>query len=162
MKAAPRSPHTANTVWGLYRHTQIGYVTLVTLLGGVAAVVGLRQLHVATPLLIAVGVFLFLSSALFSSLTIIVRDTELEHHFTLGFWRKRVPLAEIVSATITRTTLLEGWGLRVTTRGMLYNVSGTRAVEVTLRTGRAFRLGSDEPDALASAIRAAMGATPTT
>ena len=140
-----------------YRHTQIGYVTLATMLGVIVAVVALSQLHVAPPLFIAIGVILFIFSALFSSLTIIVSDTQLESHFGLGVWRKRVSLDDIVSATITRNAWLEGWGIRFTRRGMLYNVSGTRAVEVTLRTGRAFRLGTDEPEALASAIRAAMG-----
>ena len=143
-----------------YRHTQIGYVTLATMLGGVGAVVALSQLPDAPPLLIAIGAFLFVSSALFSSLTIIVSNSQLESHFGLGFWRKRVPLADIVGASITRSTWLEGWGIRITTRGMLYNVSGTRAVEVTLRTGRTFRLGTDEPEALASTIRAAVGDPP--
>ena len=143
-----------------YRHTQIGYVALVTTLGGGVAVVALNQLRVGPPLLIAIGALLFVSAALFSSLTISVSDTQLESHFGFGFWRNRVPLAEIVSASITRSTWLEGWGIRITTRGMLYNVSGTRAVEVTLRTGRTFRLGTDEPEALAAVIRAAMGDRP--
>jgi hypothetical protein len=139
-----------------YRHTQIGYVTLATLGGGVVAAAGLRQLHVATTLLYATGAFILVMSALFSSLTITVSDAQLESHFTFGFWRKRVPLAEIAGVSITRSTWLEGWGIRVTTRGMLYNVSGTRAVEVELRSGRRFRLGTDEPEALSAAIRATM------
>jgi hypothetical protein len=41
---------------------------------------------------------------------------------------------------------------------MLYNVSGTGAVEIKLRSGQRFRVGSDEPEALAQALRMAIGA----
>jgi hypothetical protein len=37
---------------------------------------------------------------------------------------------------------------------MLYDVSGTKSVEVHLRSGTSFRLGSDEPERLLAAIRA--------
>jgi hypothetical protein len=38
---------------------------------------------------------------------------------------------------------------------MLYNVSGTDAVEIELRSGRRFRIGTDEPKVLAQAIQTA-------
>ena len=94
-------------------------------------------------------------AAVLATLTIEVDETELRHHFGLGFWRKRVPLDEIVDATRTTSTWIEGWGIRLTFRGMLYNVSGTDAVEFRLRSGRRFRLGTDEPDVLLAALRQA-------
>jgi hypothetical protein len=50
----------------------------------------------------------------------------------------------------------EGWGIRITARGMLYDVQGFGAVEFRLRSGERFRLGSDEPEALLRAGRAAI------
>jgi hypothetical protein len=43
---------------------------------------------------------------------------------------------------------------------MLYNVSGTNAVEIKLRSGRRFRIGTDEPEALARALRMVIGGPP--
>jgi hypothetical protein len=47
---------------------------------------------------------------------------------------------------------MEGWGIRITTRGMLYNVSGRDAVEIRLDDGRRFRLGTDDPNGLVAAL----------
>jgi hypothetical protein len=49
--------------------------------------------------------------------------------------------------------LLEGWGIHWSRFGWLYNVSGYGAVAVTLRNGKRFALGSDEPQTLSSLIR---------
>ena len=38
--------------------------------------------------------------------------------------------------------------------GWLFNVSGVQAVEICLRSGRKYRMGTDEPERLADAIRA--------
>jgi hypothetical protein len=65
-----------------------------------------------------------------------------------------------VCGELARSNWREGWGIRVTSRGMLYNVSGTGAVEVRLRSGERFRLGSDEPETLLRAIRAGLGPSP--
>jgi hypothetical protein len=46
-----------------------------------------------------------------------------------------------------------GWGIRWIGRGWLWNVSGLRAVELELRDGRRFRVGSNRPERLAEALR---------
>jgi hypothetical protein len=63
----------------------------------------------------------------------------------------------LVSDPAVRSRWWEGRGIRFTSQGMLYNVSGTRAVEVQLRDGTRFRLGTDEPERLGDAIRAELG-----
>ncbi|MDQ2667752.1 MAG: hypothetical protein M3Z05_17310 [Gemmatimonadota bacterium] len=68
-----------------------------------------------------------------------------------------MPLALVTDAEVTESSAWEGWGIRMTQRGMLYNVWGTKAVEVRLQSGERFRLGTDEPGALAAAIAASMG-----
>ena len=45
-----------------------------------------------------------------------------------------------------------GWGLRWIPGGSMYNVWGFDAVELELRSGKVFRIGSDEPDALLAAL----------
>jgi hypothetical protein len=140
----------------MYRHTQIGYLTLVVLLVAALGIFGLGP-RGPLPVPLIVAVLLIVSAVLFSSFTVEVGDGELRFHFGPGFWRKRFTLADIAGADVTRSSWWEGWGIRITPRGMLYNVSGTDAVEIKLRSGQRFRIGTDEPEALAQAIRMAIG-----
>ena len=141
----------------MYRHTQIGYLTLIVVL--IAALgIAVSLPSEVRPVSLGVAALLVIIAVLFSTLTVEVGDGELEFHFGPGFWHKRVALSEIAAANPTQSSWWEGWGIRFTFRGMLYNVSGTDAVEIELRSGRSFRIGTDEPEALVQAIRTAMGA----
>jgi len=53
-------------------------------------------------------------------------------------------------------SLVDGWGVHLTPCGWLYNVSGLDAVAITLRDGRKFALGTDDPHGLLAALRAAI------
>ncbi len=109
------------------------------------------------PLVVPMVIALFAaSSILFSSLTIQVTDRSLRWHFGPGLFRKEVPLADVEWAEVTETKLVHGWGIHLTPRGWLYNVSGFQAVAVRLRTGKQFLLGSDEPERLRTAILRAL------
>lgn len=136
-----------------YRHTQVGYVTLGAVVAGALGIAALAARH-RQPALWGAVALLILVGWLFSSLTIEVADGELRSHFGPGFWRKRVALADVAGAELASSQWWEGWGIRVTPRGMLYNVAGTAAVEIRLRSGTRFRLGTDEPETLLGAIRA--------
>jgi hypothetical protein len=139
----------------MYRHTQIGYLTLIVIL--VAALgIAVSLPNETRPVALGVAALLVIIAVLFSSLTVEVGDGELRFHFGPGFWRKRIALSDVAAVTPTHNSWWEGWGIRFTPRGMLYNVSGTNAVEIELRSGRQFRIGTDEPAPLAQAIRTAM------
>ena len=141
----------------MYRHTQIGYLTLIVII--VAALgIAVSLPNEARPVTLGVAALLVIIAVLFSSLTVEVGGEEMRFHFGPGFWRKRVALSEVAAATPTQSSWWEGWGIRFTPRGMLYNVSGTNAVEIELRSGRRFRIGTDEPEAMVQAIRAAISA----
>jgi hypothetical protein len=88
----------------------------------------------------------------FSSLTVEVSATELTWFFGPGLWRKSIERDEIVSAIPVRNEWWWGWGIHLTPRGWLYNVSGMEAVEIVLRSGKMLRIGSDEASALADAL----------
>ena len=143
----------------MYRHTQIGYLTLIVILITALGIFASLPHHVR-PVALGVAGLLVIIAVLFSSLTVEVGDGELRFHFGPGFWRKRVPLDQVTAVTPTQSSWWEGWGIRITPRGMLYNVSGTDAVEIKLRSGQRFRIGTDEPEALVKALRAATGAPP--
>lgn len=98
-----------------------------------------------------------LLAVLFSSLTVYVTDRELVFYFGPGFWTRRFALDDIISAEAVRNAALYGWGIRYTPHGWLYNVSGLRAVEVTVRGEGQIRIGTDEPEALEQAIEQSRG-----
>jgi len=138
----------------IYHHTQHGRLLVaLAVAGGVVMAGALAAAH--QPLVVLALLPILGIVGVFSRMTIELDETELRHHFGLGVWRKRVPLSDVVDATRTSSHWLEGWGIRITPRGMLYNVAGTDAVEIRLRSGRRFRLGTDEPDVLLAALRQA-------
>jgi hypothetical protein len=141
----------------MYRHTQIGYLTLIVSLVAALGIFAMGSSGLR-PVTGAVAVLLVVSGVLFSSFTVEINDRELRFHFGPGLWRRRYPLADTMAADPTQSSWWEGWGIRITPRGMLYNVSGTGAVEIHLRSGKHFRIGTDEPELLAEALRMAISA----
>ena len=129
-----------------YQHTQPAHAILsgLTATGLMFAI-----LSIAIHPFIVGAIVLFVIGYLFRSMSIEISDTELTWYFGSGFPVKRVPLSEVASAEVMRTGFWNGWGVHYTPRGWLYNVSGFGAVCVTLRSGKRFCLGSDEPEVVA-------------
>lgn len=119
----------------------VKFLVVMFLIFGISSAF-LHQLIVGT-IIIAVTAWMF------RSMTVEISDTELTWYFGSGFPRKRVPLSEVASAEAVRTGFWNGWGIHYTSRGWLYNVSGYGAVAITLRNGKRFCLGTDEPEELA-------------
>ncbi len=135
-----------------YRHTQVGWVTLGSILSGAALILvllaGLRELPGAwlpVVLLVLVGL-------LFATLTVEVDADEIRASFTGGIVRKRVALAHVVRCREVRNPWYYGWGIHKLPGGWIWNVSGFEAVELALTDGAVLRIGTDEPAALARAI----------
>jgi hypothetical protein len=143
-----------------YRHTQSGVLLRLAILPGALGVVvaGLVAGPLALAILVPLAVVLTAIGWCFSSLTVEVTPSELTWFFGPGIWRNTTPRDEIVSATPETNTWWWGWGIHLTPRGWLYNVAGFEAVEVTLRDGKRFRIGSDETRMLAEALRPATNA----
>ena len=107
--------------------------------------------HHAPPVI--VSILLLGCLVLFYKLTITIEGETLCASFGPGIIRKRVRLAEIVGCERIRIRRWYGWGIHLTPAGWLYNVSGLDAVAITLRDGRKFALGTDDPHGLIEAIR---------
>jgi hypothetical protein len=138
-----------------YEHTQIGHVIIWSLLAIILIVSGFAALsHREIPLV--VSIILLVCLVLFYKLRITIEDETLCASFGPGIIRKRVRLAEIVGCEPIRIRWWYGWGIHLTPFGWLYNVSGLDAVAITLRAGRKFALGTDDPHGLTAAIRDAI------
>jgi transcriptional regulator with XRE-family HTH domain len=145
-----------------YSHKQFGWVIVL-----ITFIVLTLVLILRLPSLIAQGappwVFLAivlpaaLISYLFSSLSISVDAEAIRWHFGPGIHRKSEKVVELLRCETVKNKHWWGLGIRFLPDGIwLYNVSGTDAVEVTLKSGRRFRLGTDEPFALQEAIERAI------
>ena len=76
--------------------------------------------------------------------------------FGPGLIHKRFKLNEIESCKVVKNHWYNGWGIRLIPHGILYNVSGFYAVEIKLRTGKQYRIGTDVPQELEVAIQKAI------
>jgi hypothetical protein len=136
-----------------YEHTQVGYLIIVAmvavmvLIGIILANEGINWIAIGVMIVIVIALVLF------SSLTVIIWEEELEVRFGPGLIRKRFKLNEIESCKVVKNHWYNGWGIRLTRHGVLYNVSGFHAVEIKLRTGKKFRIGTDVPQELEAAIQ---------
>jgi hypothetical protein len=130
----------------------------VALLIGAIVCFGLSQFLPAPPFVLPMVLAVFVICAyMFSSLTIQVTSRALHWCFGPGMFRKELALTDIRSVEVTRTRLLEGWGVHKTSRGWLYNVSGFDALLITVHDGKTILLGTDEPEVLRAAILKAIG-----
>jgi hypothetical protein len=137
-----------------YEHRQFGTlnVVVISLALILMAVVALYEPESRRPILYtAAGIVA--AGFLFSSLAIDVTEEYLRWRFGPGLVRGKVALARIHDAQVESSGFSEGWGIHYTSRGWLYNVSGTRVVVVTLNNGSRFMLGTDEPEHLRDAIK---------
>jgi hypothetical protein len=91
-----------------------------------------------------------------TSLTVRIDRDALRLQFGPGWPRRTIPLQQIQGIELTRTRWSDGMGLRLTSRGWLYNVGGRDALLVRRVNGKAVLVGSDEPQRLKSALQAAL------
>ena len=134
-----------------HEHTQFGHVIIWSLLAIILVASGGLIGHRAPPVI--VSIILLVCLVLFYRLKISIEDETLSASFGLGVIRKKVRLAEIASCEPIRIRWWYGWGIHLTPRGWLYNVSGFDAVAITLHDGKKLALGTDDPNGLATAIR---------
>lgn len=143
-----------------YRHTQPGTLNRVIFIATVVvflvlAVVMGRSDPAATWVMLMVCGVVLLALALFHALTVEIRHGELRIRFGVGLIRKTLRVKDIESAEAVRNRWWYGWGIRLTPHGWLFNVSGLDAVQIRLRNGRGYRIGTDEPEKLVAAIEEA-------
>jgi hypothetical protein len=142
-----------------YKHTQIGYLMMVVTLAVLALFAWLQITARAEAPSVDSGtnfavtmvmVLILLILASFATLTTIVDETYLRIKFGYGIFRKKFLLEEITSVRTAKNHWYYGWGIRVWLwpKMWIYNVSGFDAVEITLKDGKVYRIGTDVPKEL--------------
>ena len=105
--------------------------------------------------LVFASIAIVLVGLLFGWLTVHIDNRRLLIKMGIGLIRRAIPLSSIRAFAPVTNRWYYGWGVRLTPYGMLYNVSGLRAVEILFESGRRVRIGTDEPEALVRALSAA-------
>ena len=142
-----------HTQAGTYSRTTFGALFVMTL--AAALYVGPGDSNAAW-ILGGMSAFMLLVFLQFHSLTVEVVRGYLRIRFGVGLIRRQFRVKDIESVEVVRNRWWYGWGIRITPHGWLFSVSGLDAVQIKLRKGRQYRIGTDEPEALLAAIRAAM------
>lgn len=139
-----------------YTHTQIGYF-LLTVYSIVVLFLGylciMTNFHPLT--LISLIIILILLGT-FARLTVTVDDRIIKIQFGLRIIRKTFPLKEIETYHVVKNPWYYGWGIRFTPRGWLFNVSGFSAIELQMKNGKRYRIGTDDSDNLAKTLDKAL------
>jgi hypothetical protein len=140
----------------IYRRTQVGKALL--------GVLGIGILGASLPLLLVRGqsgtwvpaaIAVLVSSLGFPRLTTEVHREYVECRF--GVFRRRLASHEILEVSVVTNPWYFGWGIRRIPGGWLWNVAGSRAVQLKLTGGRLFRIGSDDPEGLRQAVMSVLG-----
>ncbi len=135
-----------------YKHTQIGWLMLLLLVIGIILIgyFGLKDVNGTN---IAVFWILVICVILFANLTVIVNDKFIEIKFGIGLIKKTFNITDIKSCTIVRNHWWNGWGIRKIQKGWLFNVSGLDAVELIMKNGQVYRIGTNDPEELSRLIQ---------
>jgi len=139
-----------------YHHTQPGTTTLAICIA-VAALLAAIAWRTGEMSMIPGLIVVAAAGLIFNSLTVEVSDEELRWHFGPGLWSYRLAVDEIETVSVVRNKWWNGFGIRMAPSFRLYNVSGLDAVELYLKSGDTRRIGTDDPQGLAAALKRATG-----
>jgi len=142
-----------------YQHTQIGYLTIIALAIALFFIAYLVAVYGFNWIAFAVLIILGVCLVLFATLTVVIEEDVLEIRFGPGAIRKKFLLKDIESCQVMKNPWYYGWGIRLTPHGWLYNVSGSYAVQVKMRTGKKYQIGTDVPNELEKVIRQSIEST---
>ncbi|MFA7314379.1 MAG: hypothetical protein WC025_00405 [Candidatus Magasanikbacteria bacterium] len=146
-----------------YKHTQIGYLMLVVTLAVLVIFVRSHIMSASEVPSVDSGTNFAVTSIMtlilfiltsFGSLQVIIDEKYLRIKFGYGIYHKKFSLDDIMSAKTVKNHWYYGWGIRrwLWPKMWIYNVSGFDAVEIKLKNGKTYRIGTDEPKKLEQTI----------
>jgi hypothetical protein len=111
-----------------------------------------KQSFTSMMIILVVVIIVFL---LFYKMTIEVDEQKITISFGIGLIKRQVALNSIATVDTVSNSVIQGWGIRYGHDYVLYNVGGTKAIEITFKDGgRKIRIGSKNPEILLNYIKA--------
>ncbi len=141
-----------------YKHTQTSIAAIILAIGILLIVVGLigvlGNAGDDDPGAWAYLLFIVVAGAafLFNRLTVTVAAGTVDATFGFGWPRHSIQVLDIVAVRQVRNPWWYGLGIRWIPNGWMYNVWGLDAVELELKSGHVFRIGSDDCSDLLAAL----------
>lgn len=146
-----------------YKHTQIAYLMIILML---IVLVFFAWVNITaraeTPsydsgtnfAVTSIMVLILFVLASFVSLQVRIDEKYLRLKFGYGLYGKKFLLKDIVSAKAVKNPWYYGWGIHMWfwPKMWIYNVSGFDAIEIKMKNGKIYRIGTDEPKKLAEAL----------
>ncbi|MFZ2522198.1 MAG: hypothetical protein WAX44_03030 [Minisyncoccia bacterium] len=150
-----------------YKHTQISYLMIVVTLSVLVLFAWAQITARAEPPSVDSGTNLLVTSimvlilfilASFITLTVFIDENSLRIKFGFGIFSRKFALNQIASVQVVKNHWYYGWGIRVWfwPYMWIYNVSGFDAVEIIMKDGKIYRIGTDIPSELEVAIKQAI------
>lgn len=147
-----------------YKHTQIGYLMLAITAGTLVLFAWAYIKALQEPpsvdsgpnfLVSAVMASILVILSSFTTLTVSIDDDYLRVKFGYGIFAKKFAIDQIASAQAAKNRWYYGWGIRLWLwpKMWIYNVSGFDAVEITMKNGKIYRIGTNMPEELEAAVR---------
>lgn len=102
------------------------------------------------PFLVSAGLFVFIGS-LFYQLTIELNGSVLKLIYGIGLIRITFKIDRLVAVKTIKTPWYWGLGIRITPKGMLYNIQGSKAVKIEYISNsksKSVMVGTPEPERL--------------
>ena len=134
-----------------YKHTQIGYLLIIAL-GAATLLIGYLSVRTTNPGAILLLAFMLLCLSLFATLTVQINNQAVNIQFGIGVIRKHFSLKDVQAYRIVKNPWYYGWGIHLIPDGWLFNVSGWEAVELQMKNGRKYRIGTDDAQGLMDAM----------
>ncbi len=150
-----------------YKHTQIGYLMLLVTLAILVIFAWVYITGSAEPgsvgsgpnfAVTAIMALILFILASFTTLTASIDENYLRIKFCYGIFSRIFPLNQIASVQSVKNHWYYGWGVKVWfwPYMWIYNVSGFDAIEIIMRNGKIYRIGTDAPSELEAAIKQAI------
>ncbi|ASM50842.1 hypothetical protein PESP_a2957 [Pseudoalteromonas espejiana DSM 9414] len=136
----------------MYQHKQYAVFIFFVLawIGGFVALAW-NLIGADVPLMVFAGV-LILVGFLFHGLTVKVTDETISWAFGPGVAGQKLILSDIIEAKAVQNSYRHGIGIRITHDGWVYSVSGFSAVQLTLKDGSVYRVGTNDQQGVLSAL----------
>ena len=147
-----------------YKHTQIGYLMIAVTLAVLVLFAWVYIMALAefpsvdsgpNFAVSAVMLLILFILASFATLTILTDENYIRIKFGYGIFQKKLSLKEIASVKTVKNRWYYGWGIRLWLWPTMwvFNVSGFDAVELIMKNGKIYRIGTDTPKELEAAIK---------
>jgi hypothetical protein len=147
-----------------YKHTQVGYLTLAVTLAVLAFFLWVYITASAESpsvdsgpnfVISATMVLILFILASFATLTVSIDENYLRIKFGCGIFARKFTLNQITSVKTVKNYWYYGWGIKVWLWPYMriYNVSGFDAIEIIMKNGKIYRIGTDVPQELENAIK---------